>query len=341
MSGPQPGEVEQAELYLQTLTEHAPKHGLLDIRYRTQGRRFSQVFLHAHDQRAARRLATIGQHADVYVGCALRIRPRGTRKDVAPTALLWADCDDARSLAVARAFVPEPTMIVASGSVDHAHVYWALTGTLEPDELEDVNRTLAEALGADKRCADAARILRIPGTWNYKPKPPEPVELIHHSEARHDRRDILAALPSIDRSQRDVRIQTGAREQDPLQQIEPAHYVRLLTGRTPDREGKIACPFHHDDKPSLHVYPTPEQGWACYGCNTPDGKPRGGDIYTLASHLWGIPSKGSGFLDLRARLDDVFGTERERPAPSAPTVPRLDGGEQERCADETIHAIER
>ena len=74
MSGPQPGEVEQAELYLRVLTEQAPKYALLDIRYRVHGRRFSQTFLHVHDRRAGRRLGTIGQHGDVYVGCAPRMR---------------------------------------------------------------------------------------------------------------------------------------------------------------------------------------------------------------------------------------------------------------------------
>ncbi len=146
-------------------------------------------------------------------------------------------------------------------------------------------------LGADVRCADATRILRVPGTWNHKGKP-QPVELLHHSDSRHDLGEILAGLPALELSQRGVRAQTRVRDQDPLQRIEPAHYVRLLTGKTPDREGKIECPFHEDEKPSLHVYPTPEQGWACYGCETRDGKPRGGDIYTLASQLWRIPTRG-------------------------------------------------
>jgi hypothetical protein len=341
MSGQRPGGIEEAQLYLRMLTASAPEHSLLDIRQRTRGRRFNQMFLHARDERAAQRITMIGQRADVYVGCALRVRPRGTREDVAPTALLWADCDDAKALAAARAFTPGPSMLVTSGGVERAHAYWALTGTLSPAELEDANHRLAMKLGADVRCADATRILRVPGTWNYKYRPPVAVELVHHTEVRHDLAEILAGLPPSDRAHRDRPDHRGSREQDPLHRIDPAHYVRLLTGKTSDREGKIACPFHQDDKPSLHVYPTPEQGWACYGCKTPDGKPAGGDIYTFASLLWGIPSKGSGFLDLRARLDDVFGVERERPAPRTASGPQPGEGGQERCADETIHAVER
>lgn len=103
-----------------------------------------------------------------------------------------------------------------------------------------------------------------------------------------------------------------ARRDDPLQQIKPAHYVRLLTGQTPGPDRKIVCPLHDDRTPSLHVYETPEQGWACYGCPTADGKPVGGDVYTLGSLLWHIPARGPAFIDLRACLDDVFRIHRDQ-----------------------------
>jgi hypothetical protein len=342
MSGLRSGEIEAAELYLRTLTNGAPSGSLLDIRYRTRERRFARMFLHVRDAKASRTIVRIGQYTDVYVGCAARIRQRGTRSDVAPTALLWADCDDAQALAAARAFTPRASMIVASGGLGRAHAYWSLTQALDPAELEAVNRRLAERLGADVRCADATRILRIPGTWNHKYNPPRPVELVGYSDARYMPAEILAALPSPDRTNRgaphDLRL---PREQDPLHQIEPAHYVRLLTGRSPDNEGKVACPFHQDDKPSLHVYPTPKQGWACYGCSTPDGKPFGGDIYTFASSLWGIPSRGPSFLDLQARLDDVFAVMRGRNGQSVSTVPRPGEDGRELLIGDGQHSVER
>lgn len=311
MSGPQPGEIDQARVYLDMLTADAATGSLLDVRYRKRDGRFARIFLHARDKKAAGRIATLGQHSDVYVGCALRVRPRGTRHDVAPTALLWADCDDAESFGAARVFTPPASMIVASGGPGHAHAYWQLTHPLDVRELEETNRRLAASLGADVKCADATRILRVPGTWNHKQHHPSPVEILHEAQARHPLADILAALPSPNRAPREeTNGLRRVREQDPLHQISPIHYVRLLTGRTPDREGKIPCPFHDDDTPSLHVYPTPEQGWACYGCPTADGKPLGGDIYTLASRLWNIPTRGPAFQELQARLDDTFAIER-------------------------------
>jgi RepB DNA-primase from phage plasmid len=327
-----------AALYLRALTAAAPHGSLLDIRYRRADGRFARVFLDARDPGAPARIVRLGQQTDVYVGCAMRVRRRGTRQDLAPTALLWADCDDPRALAAVRAFTPEASMIVASGSLDHAHAYWALTRTLDPPTLEDANRRLAATLGADPKCVDATRILRVPGTWNHKHNPPRPVNLLHHDEKRYRPVEILTALPRLDDPRVGRRHDHGRpRENDPLHQIKPASYVRLLTGRTPDQDGKIACPFHDDDRPSLHVYPTPEQGWTCFGCPTPDGKPLGGDIYTLASRLWGIPARGARFLDLQARLEDVFAIQRPATRDSLADLRRwapLRGGLPERSSDD-------
>jgi hypothetical protein len=292
---------------------------LLDVRYRTEECGLARIFLPATSNVAASTIESIGSRTDVYVGCALRVRRRGTRDDIAPTALLWADCDTPESLAALAAFAFKPTMIVASGSPAHTHAYWTLTHPLGTDELESANRRLATALGADPRCADAARILRPPGSWNFKHTPPRPVELLEYTSARYRPAELFAALPleparpAADRSPPALR-----REDDPLQQIKPTHYIRLLTGKAPGRDGKIECPFHDDNTPSLHVYDTPEQGWACFGCKTPDGRPRGGDIYTFASLLWltgqsrDVPLRGRDFTDLRARLEDTFRITRDR-----------------------------
>ncbi|MGH2878689.1 MAG: CHC2 zinc finger domain-containing protein [Solirubrobacteraceae bacterium] len=311
MSTPTSRQVEEAGRYVAMLTLAAPPGSLLDIRYRTRDRGFARLFLHTSDEHAGRRIARIGTHTDVYIGCAPRARYRGTREDLTATAVIWADCDDRRALESAQAFNPPPTMIVASGTPNHGHAYWSLTDPLRPNELEQANRRLARILAADVKCADPTRILRPPGTYNYKHDPPNPVDLLEHTGLRHSTKAILATLAARDCPHPDSH-RLPTREQDPLHQIAPAHYVRLLTGQTPNSEGKIACPFHADRKPSLHVYPTPQQGWTCFGCSTPDGKPLGGDIYTLASRLWGIPAHGKSFLDLQARLDDAFSITRIR-----------------------------
>lgn len=300
--------LQETERYLRMLREGAPPGTLLDVRYRVSRDRLASFFLGGDVRDAARRIARLGQRTDVYVGCAPRVRRRGSREDVAPTSLLWADMDTPSAVAALKAF-PIPTMIVNSGSGEpghkHAHAYWALARPLSVEELESANRLLAAALGADPRCADAARILRPPGTANYKEDPPRPVELAGYSGVRYRPVEIFTALPTppgpqTTRPAREPRRNARpGRRKDPLQRVTPAEYVRRLTGREPGRSGKVLCPLHEEDTPSLHVYDTPEAGWTCYGCPTTGGRPAGGDIYSFASRLWGVPIRDRDFIELR------------------------------------------
>lgn len=319
--------LEETERYLQTLTEDAPTGSFLDVRYRTEDG-FGRFFKDTDDPTTARAIAQIGEETDVYVGVAPRERHSGRREDVASTQLLWADCDTPESVQALDEFPLTPTMTVRSGSGEpeheNTHAYWALTEPLSTEELEDTNRRLADALGADRKCADAARILRPAGTNNFKHDPPHPVKLAEHTDNHYDPQEIFDALPprstTPEPPTQTPKPAPPAREpqhsnhttrgNDPLHSITPKDYVRQLTGQEPGADGKAYCPFHPDDDPSLHVYPTPEQGWACYGCPTPDGKTVGGDIYNFASKLWDIPTRGQDFLQLRDRLDDTFDIER-------------------------------
>jgi CHC2 zinc finger/RepB DNA-primase from phage plasmid len=197
----------------------------------------------------------------------------------------------------------------------NAHAFWALTAALSLHELEDANRRLALVLGADPTCVDGARILRVPGTFNFKSRPPRPVRLLRYSPVRYRPADILAILPAAPAAPATAHptsAPSAPRASDPLLHIEPADYVRILIGREPGRDHKIACPFHEDRTPSFHVYASAERGWTCFGCRTPDGKPLGGDIYKLASLVWLTgqsadgPLRGRRFIEVRERLMAIF-----------------------------------
>jgi hypothetical protein len=77
--------------------------------------------------------------------------------------------------------MPKPTMTVASGG--GLHVYWTLDSALTRQEWQPLANALARAvkengLKADTACTvDAARILRVPDTFNRKTEPPRPVRL--------------------------------------------------------------------------------------------------------------------------------------------------------------------
>lgn len=69
-----------------------------------------------------------------------------------------------------------PRVIVSSGAGLHA--YWPLAHpTFVLDDIVAVNTGIAATLGVDN-CGDAPRILRVPGTFNYKHAAPLPVFLI-------------------------------------------------------------------------------------------------------------------------------------------------------------------
>lgn len=86
--------------------------------------------------------------------------------------------------------------------------------------------------------------------------------------------------------------------EDVLATIEPPAYVESLTGEDAPTGRAVCCPLpdHEDGTPSFYAYDDPERGWYCFGCN------RGGSIYDLGAALWGLPTRGSGFTELRTRL---------------------------------------
>lgn len=78
--------------------------------------------------------------------------------------------------------LPRPTIIVASGG--GFHMYWCLARALTIDEWQPLAYALAEATRVTGfKCdpqvtIDAARVLRVPGTKNYKYDPPRWVTLV-------------------------------------------------------------------------------------------------------------------------------------------------------------------
>lgn len=147
---------------------------------------------------------------------------------------------------------------------------------------------------------DAARILRPPGTFNFKHQPPAAVELERFTGERFTASELLAVLPALPPRRRSAPAPPTVTGDDPLRAIDPAVYVTALTGREPGRNRKIACPLHEDTTPSLHVYDDPQRGWFCYGCG------RGGSVYDLAGPLLGLATKGPEIHELRRRLYELL-----------------------------------
>lgn len=291
----------------------APTIDLLEVRFRRDAGGMGQCFFEGSRlPDAAQLIRTLGQRTDVYFGVAPRRTPTGGRAGILNAACVWADCDDQRATEVlSRAALP-PSVVVSSGSADGCHAYWLLADPQGIEAVEHVNRRLALELGADGRCADVARILRPPGTHNFKYQPPGLVVLERFAPDRRYRLEELERwLPEVPAPQPETcRLPSRRFSRNPLRSIPPATYARVLLGVSVDRSRKIRCPFHEDRTPSLHLYPTAEEGWYCFGCG------RGTSIYDMAAGVWRMGTKGSDFLELRQRLLAQFGFDREGAARS-------------------------
>jgi hypothetical protein len=297
--------VDDLDVYLRALAGGAPESAFLELRYRVSEQGFAAEFVPAHDRSTlAASIRRRAARSDVYVGCAPRVRQSGTKQDIAGLWVLWAECDGLDAARAARSYDPAPPIVVASGSGPNVHAYWPLRTPLAPRDAEVANLRLAYALGADRVCFDAARILRPPGTWNHKHTPPHPVKALRMVRGvAFEASDVIAHAPAIeverierrwsDRGERDLRA-------DPLLRIPPVVYVSELLG-VPARAGrKVYCPFHDEQHPSLHVYPTAGRGWTCFSCG------RGGSIYDLAAGVWRMRPRGREFVELRQLLHERF-----------------------------------
>ena len=136
-----------------------------------------------------------------------------------------------------------------------------------------------------------------------------------------------------------LRVGGGSEDVDrQLRSIATPQYIARLTGRHPNREGKIACPFHDDRTPSLQAYP--DGSWACFGCG------KGGTVYDFAGYLFGLGTKGAAFLELRERLAETFGVNapvrhRGAPRPRPPATARAVRGRAGRRAGDRAMRIKR
>jgi hypothetical protein len=166
---------------------HAPLHYGEQIELRWSSPNFRGAMhrkFFASTEAAAHEAVSLGLNYDVYVGVAPRLGSDGTRGGVRRLGALWADLDAKGEHTVGSRLrqledlTYHPSILVLTGG--GCHCYWLLTkladGLEQQERAEGVMRRLGQGLGGDP-VWDRARILRVPGTFNYKYKLPRPVEL--------------------------------------------------------------------------------------------------------------------------------------------------------------------
>lgn len=119
---------------------------------------------------------------DVYVGVCPRVGQTGNARAIRHMWVLWADLDfkngydrDKRMRQVVE--IADPTICVHSGGGIHA--YWRLHEPLTERRIRggsELMGHISRMLDADN-VGDPPRILRLPGTYNWKTGQPVPVVL--------------------------------------------------------------------------------------------------------------------------------------------------------------------
>lgn len=300
-------------LYLRMLTGEPRPSRFFDVRWATPAGGMNRRFVSAvriHD--AARLITRLAFRTDVYVGVALRDgRTSGGKSAIGGSHLLYIECDDPGAGERLHGFACSPTMIVASGSPGHLHIYWCLHERASAIQVQSANRRLAQALQGDPASVDIARLLRAPSSMNHKHSPPVAVRLLEYdTDARYALRELTsippedpypeggpAARPACQSARR------TALDRE-LLAIGAAEYVRVLAGIEPNPAGKVLCPFHTETVPSLQLYP--DGSFYCFG----SGCRKGGTIYDFAAAKWGTGTSGRDFLELRRRLASAFHLEQ-------------------------------
>jgi len=129
----------------------------------------------------------LAEDRDIYFGVLARTRRGGTAADVVDqTRVLWSDIDakkfsdvvtigKAAALVALNAFPIPPQVIVDSGGGWHA--YWRLSKSVPFEPARDVMTWIAREINGDA-VYDVARILRVPGTFNWKRGEPVPARLV-------------------------------------------------------------------------------------------------------------------------------------------------------------------
>lgn len=183
---------------------------------------FSHTITKNHKSLAEKVVSYAAQQQDAYFALAtykqgFHQNPRTGKKqlrvhdNVDSLKALWLDIDfkagyanAAEVVAALRAFckatsLPPPAFLTGSGN--GVHVYWPLEEGVPVERWQRLADALKGAcaeldLKADPACtADACRILRPPGTTNFKhPGKPKPVKLLYKSTAQYKYEELEVAL---------------------------------------------------------------------------------------------------------------------------------------------------
>jgi putative DNA primase/helicase len=195
-----------AETFLDKIFNPVLKNNLGDIEIRTfpEGKWPEQYFCQTIKEASEIAFNLCNSGVCVYFGVNPRIGKAGKKENVHYVTAFHAEVDYGtdghkkgsdyetynEAIKAITQFNPQPTLINLSGG--GLHCYWVLRTPVKKDEigvdeLENINKYFLNQLGGDKGTHNLDRVLRIPGTYNFKlPGNPRQVRVIHKDGPIYD-----------------------------------------------------------------------------------------------------------------------------------------------------------
>jgi len=186
--------------------------GRIELRSLPSGAR---AFFNADDHAVIDAFCRKHQYKNIYFGVGTRDGRGGKKENIVEIPAVWCDVDFKETpprqlIENFKTFPLTPSVIVESSG--GLHLYWILSEPADQSELEGVvqaNRQIAAALGGDTGATDAARILRVPGTQNFKYRPPAPCVLKRVEGFEYTLDDFRDLLPEVEQPKASVKPPSG------------------------------------------------------------------------------------------------------------------------------------
>ena len=213
-----------AQTFLDKIFKPVLENNLGDIEVRTfpKGQRPEQYFCQTAKEASEIAFNLCNSGIDVYFGVNPRVGKRGKKENVHYVTAFHAEIDygadghkkgsdyenyDEAIQAITK-FNLQPTLINLSGG--GLHCYWVLrtpvkTDEIGVDELESINKYFLNQLGGDKGTHNLDRVLRIPGTYNFKlADNPRQVRVVQSNGPVYDLDDFRAFINTEEPKRKDT-----------------------------------------------------------------------------------------------------------------------------------------
>ena len=221
----------------------------------------------------------VQQGRDVYFGVAKYASDEGrTKENVKALKAFWLDIDcgeekakpdpttgrpdgyatQAEGMGALKEFckivgLPRPTLVDSGRGL---HVYWPLTEDISRAEWEVVADRFREVCRAqefyvDDKVFEVARVLRVPGTYNFKDQEPAPVRLLSISQpvSLQEFRDILGV---VEKPKEHREWQSSARDEAISRSV--GYSFKKIMQRTAKGEGCNQLAYAYQNRGSLSYY---------------------------------------------------------------------------------------